>query len=62
MFPGPIETPMLDPVTQSRLVERASGRLGKPAEVADAVAFPVSDMRPSSRVQPVDGGQSLQIG
>jgi NAD(P)-dependent dehydrogenase (short-subunit alcohol dehydrogenase family) len=53
---------MLDPVTQSRLVERASGRLGKPAEVADAVAFPVSDMRPSSRVQPVDGGQSLQIG
>jgi len=65
VFPGPIETPMLDPVTQSRLVERAySGRLGKPAEVADAVAFLVSEhasfITGSELV--VDGGQSLQIG
>jgi len=65
VFPGPIETPMLDPVTQSRLVERSySGRLGKPAEIADAVAFLVSEhasfITGSELV--VDGGQSLQIG
>lgn len=65
VFPGPIETPMLDPSTQSRLVERSViGRLGKPAEVADAVAFLLSEhasfVTGSELV--VDGGQSLQIG
>ena len=65
VFPGPIETPMLDPVTQSRLVERSfSGRLGKPAEVADAVAFLVSEQASfiTGSELVVDGGQSLQIG
>jgi len=65
VFPGPIETPMLDPSTQSRLVERSViGRLGKPAEIADAVAFLLSEhasfVTGSELV--VDGGQSLQIG
>jgi 3alpha(or 20beta)-hydroxysteroid dehydrogenase len=65
VFPGPIETPMLDAATQGRLVERAFfGRLGRPAEVADAVAFLVSEhasfVTGSELV--VDGGQSLQIG
>ena len=65
VFPGPIETSMLDPVTQSRLVERSfSGRLGKPAEVADAVAFLVSEQASfiTGSELVVDGGQSLQIG
>src|SRR5215213_6381590 len=40
VFPGPVETPMLDEATQIRLAERAAlGRLGKPMEIADAVAF-----------------------
>lgn len=65
VFPGPIETPMLDPNTKSRLVERSmSGRLGRAEEIADAVAYLVSDhasfVTGSELV--VDGGQSLQIG
>ena len=49
VLPGPIETPMLDPDTQRRLVETSTGgRLGKPMEVADAVAFLVSEPRRSS--------------
>jgi NAD(P)-dependent dehydrogenase (short-subunit alcohol dehydrogenase family) len=65
VFPGPIETPMLDDATQARLVERAPfGRIGKPTEVADAVAFLVSEhasfITGSELV--VDGGQILQIG
>jgi 3alpha(or 20beta)-hydroxysteroid dehydrogenase len=65
VFPGPIETPMLDERTQSRLIERSViGRLGKPTEIADAVAFLVSEhasfITGSELV--VDGGQSLQIG
>ncbi len=65
VFPGPIETPMLDAATQARLAERAPfGRIGKPTEVADAVAFLVSDhasfITGSELV--VDGGQILQIG
>lgn len=65
VFPGPVETPMLDDRTQSRLAATAvAGRLGKPAEIADAVAFLVSDhasfITGSELV--VDGGQCLQIG
>jgi 3alpha(or 20beta)-hydroxysteroid dehydrogenase len=65
VFPGPVETPMLDRATQRRLVETsASGRLGQPAEIADAVAFLLSErasfINGSELV--VDGGQSLQIG
>jgi NAD(P)-dependent dehydrogenase (short-subunit alcohol dehydrogenase family) len=65
VFPGPVETPMLDETTQARLAERAVlGRLGKPMEIADAVAFLVSEhasfITGSELV--VDGGQCLQIG
>ena len=65
MFPGPVETPMLDDATQARLAATAViGRLGKPMEIADAVAFLVSEhasfITGSELV--VDGGQSLQIG
>ena len=65
VFPGPVETPMLDPATQARLSKSAVlGRLGKPTEIADAVAFLVSGhasfITGSELV--VDGGQALQIG
>jgi len=63
VFPGPIATPMLDETTQSRLTS-TFGRLGEPAEVANVVAFLVSDkasfMTGSEIV--VDGGQCLRIG
>lgn len=64
VFPGPIATPMLDEVTQQRLAATAMfGRLGRPAEIADAVAFLVSQeasfITGSELV--VDGGQCLQI-
>lgn len=63
VFPGPIETPMLDDATQSRLTA-SFGRLGQPVEVADAVAFLVSEhasfITGSELV--VDGGQCLRIG
>jgi NAD(P)-dependent dehydrogenase (short-subunit alcohol dehydrogenase family) len=64
VFPGPIATPMLDEGTQQRLVATAMfGRLGRPAEIADAVAFLVSEeasfITGSELV--VDGGQCLQI-
>ena len=62
VLPGPVETPMLDPTTQARLAEK--GRLGTPMEIADAVAFLVSEhasfITGSELV--VDGGQTLQIG
>ena len=62
VLPGPVETPMLDAATQARLAEK--GRLGTPMEIADAVAFLVSEhasfITGSELV--VDGGQSLQIG
>ena len=62
VLPGPVETPMLDPATQARLAEK--GRLGTPTEIADAVAFLVSEhasfITGSELV--VDGGQTLQIG
>jgi 3alpha(or 20beta)-hydroxysteroid dehydrogenase len=65
VFPGPIETPMLDEATQTRLAGTSVlGRLGKPVEVADAVSFLVSDhasfITGSELV--VDGGQCLRIG
>lgn len=63
VFPGPIETPMLDPAAQQRLVATL-GRIGKPDEVANVVAFLVSEqasfMTGSEVV--VDGGQCLRIG
>jgi 3alpha(or 20beta)-hydroxysteroid dehydrogenase len=65
VFPGPVETPMLDDVTQARLAEKAVlGRLGKPMEIADAVAFLLSEQASfiTGSELVVDGGQSLQIG
>jgi 3alpha(or 20beta)-hydroxysteroid dehydrogenase len=65
VFPGPVETPMLDEATQARLAERAVlGRLGKPMEIADAVAFLVSEHASfiTGAELVVDGGQCLQIG
>ncbi|MEE6135838.1 SDR family oxidoreductase [Mycobacterium sp. 050128] len=64
VFPGPIATSMLDDATQARLTGTASfGRLGQPTEIADAVAFLVSQeasfITGSELV--VDGGQCLQI-
>ncbi|KUI28242.1 oxidoreductase [Mycobacterium sp. IS-1496] len=65
VFPGPVETPMLDQVTQTRLAARAVlGRIGRPVEIADAVAFLVSDQASfiTGSELVVDGGQTLQIG
>lgn len=65
VFPGPIATPMLDQVTQQRLVHASpTGRIGRPSEVADAVAFLVSDQAAfiTGSELCVDGGQCLQIG
>jgi 3alpha(or 20beta)-hydroxysteroid dehydrogenase len=65
VFPGPVETPMLDDATQTRLAAMAViGRLGKPMEIADAVAFLVSEQASfiTGSELVVDGGQSLQIG
>lgn len=64
VFPGPIATPMLDAATQERLAATSmSGRLGQPSEVADAVAFLVSDKASfiTGSELIVDGGQCLQI-
>jgi 3alpha(or 20beta)-hydroxysteroid dehydrogenase len=63
VFPGPIDTPMLEPEIQSRLIA-ATGRLGRPAEIADAVAFLVSEHASfiTGAELVVDGGQSLRIG
>ena len=65
VFPGPVETPMLDEKARDRLVARAyGGRLGQPMEIADAVAFLVSDRAAfiTGSELVVDGGQCLQIG
>ncbi len=64
VFPGPIATPMLDDATQLRLAaSSAFGRIGRPSEIADAVAFLVSEeasfITGSELV--VDGGQCVQI-
>jgi NAD(P)-dependent dehydrogenase (short-subunit alcohol dehydrogenase family) len=65
VFPGPVATPMLDDATQTRLASHAlMGRIGRPMEIADAVAFLVSDhssfITGSELI--VDGGQILQLG
>jgi 3alpha(or 20beta)-hydroxysteroid dehydrogenase len=65
VFPGPVSTPMLDDLTQARLAEHAvTKRLGTPGEIADAVAFLVSDAASfvTGSELVVDGGQMLQIG
>jgi 3alpha(or 20beta)-hydroxysteroid dehydrogenase len=65
VFPGPIQTPMLDEATQARLAGASVfGRLGKPVEVADAVAFLVSDQASfiTGSELVVDGGQCVQVG
>lgn len=65
VFPGPVQTPMLDAATQANLAERSLlGRLGQPTEIADAVAFLVSDRASfiTGSELVVDGGQCLQIG
>jgi 3alpha(or 20beta)-hydroxysteroid dehydrogenase len=64
VFPGPIATSMLDETTQIRLTATAMfGRLGQPTEIADAVAFLVSDAASfiTGSELVVDGGQCLQI-
>lgn len=63
VLPGPIDTPMLEPDIQNRLIA-STGRLGTPMEVADAVAFLVSDRASfiTGAELAVDGGQSLRIG
>ena len=62
VFPGPVETPMLDAATQARLGQK--GRLGKPHEIADAIAFLVSDQASyiTGSELVIDGGQTLRIG
>lgn len=65
VFPGPVETPMLDEKARERLAARAyTGRLGRPMEIADAVAFLISDQAAfiTGSELVVDGGQCLQIG
>lgn len=65
VFPGPVETPMLDEKARERLAARAyTGRLGRPMEIADAVAFLVSEQAAfiTGSELVVDGGQCLQIG
>ena len=65
VFPGPVETRMLDESTQGRLAASAAiGRLGKPMEIADAVSFLVSGQASfiTGSELVVDGGQCLQIG
>lgn len=65
VFPGPVETPMLDERTQRQLSDRSTaGRLGKPVEIADAVSFLASEHASfiTGAELVVDGGQCLQIG
>lgn len=63
VFPGPIATPMLDDATQTRLTA-TFGRLGQPGEVADAVAYLLSEHASfvTGAELVVDGGQCLRIG
>ncbi|OBB91410.1 SDR family NAD(P)-dependent oxidoreductase [Mycobacterium sp. 852002-40037_SCH5390672] len=64
VFPGPIATSMLDETTQTRLAEASMfGRIGEAGEVADAVAFLVSEQASfiTGSELVIDGGQCLQI-
>jgi 3alpha(or 20beta)-hydroxysteroid dehydrogenase len=64
VFPGPVATSMLDDASQLRLAaSSAFGRIGQPGEIADAVAFLVSDAASfiTGSELVVDGGQCLQI-
>lgn len=64
VFPGPIATSMLDEATQARLAQASMfGRIGEAGEVADAVAFLVSDEASfiTGCELVIDGGQCLQI-
>ncbi|MDM4141693.1 MULTISPECIES: SDR family oxidoreductase [Mycobacterium] len=64
VFPGPIATSMLDDATQTRLAAASMfGRIGEAGEVADAVAFLVSDEASfiTGAELVIDGGQCLQI-
>lgn len=64
VFPGPVATPMLDDATKLRLAATSMmGRIGQPTEIADAVAFLVSDQASfiTGAELVVDGGQCLQI-
>ena len=64
VFPGPIATPMLDDATQLRLAaSSAFGRIGQPSEIADAVAFLVSERASfiTGSELVVDGGQCVQV-
>jgi NAD(P)-dependent dehydrogenase (short-subunit alcohol dehydrogenase family) len=64
VFPGPIATPMLDADTQTRLAKTSAfGRIGEPSEVADAVAFLVSEKASfiTGSELVIDGGQCLKI-
>jgi NAD(P)-dependent dehydrogenase (short-subunit alcohol dehydrogenase family) len=64
VFPGPIATSMLDDATQLRLAaSSAFGRIGQPGEIADAVAFLLSEEASfiTGAELVVDGGQCLQI-
>jgi 3alpha(or 20beta)-hydroxysteroid dehydrogenase len=64
VFPGPIATPMLDEGTQERLAASSPfGRIGRPGEIGDAVAFLVSEAASfiTGSELVVDGGQCVQI-
>ena len=64
VFPGPIATGMLDEATQARLAASSPfGRIGQPGEIADAVAFLVSEAASfiTGSELVVDGGQCVQI-
>ena len=65
VLPGAVATPMLDDQTQARLAAvAAAGRLGTPTEIADAVAFLISDAASfiTGAELVIDGGQSLKVG
>ncbi|MCX5044882.1 SDR family oxidoreductase [Aldersonia sp. NBC_00410] len=65
ILPGPVATPMLDESVRAGLAARSiSGRIGQPIELADAVAFLISERASfiTGAELVVDGGQCLQIG